>query len=432
MSGAGAAALALPQRAFASADEYGRARQDYFSGEALYRDVVAYASFGEHRTATDADVRTSRWLAEQLAAAGAEARLVPWRSQQFFIRDHALSVAGSPVESFPLWWPRPTGPEPLVASLAAIETGAGAGALAERIGLVVLPPVGGAQIVAGNGVAEIVAEAAAQGARALVLVIRHRTGEIVALNAMAGLRPWPIPVLQVGQRDEAQLAAAAAAGESVSFLLDGALDYRAEAFEVVGTAGSGEAQVVVSTPSSGWFRCAGERGPGIALWLALARWAAASPIPARFTFVASSGHELDSVGIRHFLAYDAPPPAAVATWLHLGAGIATYDYELGADGPRRLDRPFAGRRLMTNQEELVAELREAFADLAGLEPILTPEPGGEMVAMADMGYRVWGFAGGSVYHHIPSDLPERTTGPELLEPVARAVVRTLEQLVERR
>jgi hypothetical protein len=87
---------------------------------------------------------------------------------------------------------------------------------------------------------------------------------------------------------------------------------------------------------------------------------------------------------------------------------------------------------MTNQEELVAELREAFADLAGLEPILTPEPGGEMVAMADMGYRVWGFAGGSVYHHIPSDLPERTTGPELLEPVARAMVRTLEQSVERR
>jgi hypothetical protein len=233
----------------------------------------------------------------------------------------------------------------------------------------------------------------------------------------------------VGSRDESRLAEAASAGASTAFLLDGEVDYRSEAFEVVGTVGAGGPHVVVSTPSSGWFRCAGERGPGIALWLALARWAAAGGAPARFTFVASSGHELDSIGIRHFLAYDAPLPADVSTWLHLGAGIATYDFELAPDGARRLDRVYEARRLMTNREDLVPTLAEEFAALPGLDPILTPEPGGEMESMAELGYGVWGFAGGSVYHHIPSDLPERTTGPELLEPAARAVARTLHRFV---
>jgi hypothetical protein len=404
-----------------------RAQGDPLAGARLYADLVRYCEFGDHRTATDADHRTSRWLADQLQAAGVRARLSPWSHQQFFLTRHRLEVNGREIESFPLWWPVSTGREAVRGALAPYRRDGARRALEGRTGFVSVPPVGGASITAGNGIGEAVTGAARQGAVALVIVTQSPTGELVALNAMSGLRAWPIPVLLAGQKDEARLREAAAAGALASVLIDGRLDYTAQAFEVIGTLDRGPARIVVSTPSSGWFQCAGERGPGIALWLALARWAAANDRETSYTFVASSGHEMEAVGIRHFLGHDAPPPDAVRTWLHLGAGIATYDFEFGAGGASRLPRPNPARRLMTNQTPLMPVLEANFGGPLGVRPSLSDAPGGEMIAMAAEGYNVWGFAGGSAFHHMPGDTPQ-VTGPELLEPVARALARTLEQI----
>jgi len=400
---------------------------DPLSGERLYADVVKYSSFGDHRTATEADVNTSKWLAEELRKSGLEVELSPWTHQQFFINDHHLILNGTEIKSFPLWWPTSTGPEPIVAPLALFDEDGKRGALAGKIGVGSIPRERGSSIIAGNGIGDAVVSASRQGAKALLMVTESPTGEIVGLNAMAGLRQWPIPVLCVGQRDERRLRKAAMKGAEASFLLDGYLDYNATAYEVVGRLKRGKNHVVISTPSSGWFQCAGERGPGIALWLAIARWAADSDSDTSYTFVASSGHEMEAMGIRHFAGHGAPPPDEVGTWLHLGAGIATYDYEFGPDGAKKLNRPNPRRRLMTNQEKLMPLLEKNFGGMPGLRPILSETPGGEMILMAREGYEVWGFAGGSAYHHMPGDVPERITGPELLEPVARAVVRTIQE-----
>src|SRR5262245_47908170 len=83
--------------------------RDPLDGKALYRDVQEYAAFGEHRTATAADVKTSQWLKRQLESAGYRARLMPFRLKQFFPRKTELKVAGEVLPSFPMWWPHPTG-----------------------------------------------------------------------------------------------------------------------------------------------------------------------------------------------------------------------------------------------------------------------------------------------------------------------------------
>ena len=102
--------------------------------------------------------------------------------------------------------------------------------------------------------------------------------------------------------------------------------------------------LVVSTPRSGWFTCAGERGPGIAVWLHLARWAAANLKTVDLEFLATSGHEYENVGGATYLRAMAPKPDRVALWLHLGANVAARDWhELaqlvplpGADSQRLL------------------------------------------------------------------------------------------------
>jgi hypothetical protein len=434
LRGAGAAAAVALGRGlvwpFADADDSGGA-ENMFSGDALYRDLVAYCELGDHRTGTDVDIATSSWLADELRAAGLETDLEPYTLQQFFIERVALEVGGIPLTAFPLWWPRATGPEPITAPITIVGGQVPDRAVTGRIARVTLPfgvIVRSASVFPGSGIAERLLPVAEAGAAAIVAITEHPTGDIMALNAMAGLEQWPVPIVLVGSRAKGVLDVAALRGDRASLLLRGHLEPRATAYEVVGRLDRGSRRIVVSTPSSGWFRCAGERGPGIALWLAVARWAAQHESDTSYTFVASSGHELDGIGIRHFVEQLAPVPEDVTCWLHLGAGIATWDHEATEQGVRRLDRPYPLRRLQTTSPSIAELLEPHFQNLPGLRPSVTSRPAGETRLMAERGYRTFGFSGGSWYHHMPGDLPDRVTGPEILEPVGQALARVLDRI----
>ncbi|MDQ2948242.1 MAG: hypothetical protein M3Y27_20285 [Acidobacteriota bacterium] len=398
---------------------------DNFDGAHLYRDVETYANLGEHRTATVVDIRTSQWLASELKQAGFAVERRPFRLRQFSLKAARFEVDGRVVESFPVWWPKPTGVKPVTGKLRMMGTlrdGSSPTDLTGKIAVFSMPEVRGASLVPNSPVNPILTALAKAGAVAAIGISQVETGELMALNAMAGPEPWPVPFLLAGRKEESALAKSAAADATGSVLIDGSDDPQAEAYEVIGRLDRGGRLFIVSTPYSGWFHCAGERGPGIALWLALARWA-----PSRkdsFIFVASSAHELDGVGIHSFVNEVAPKPGQVACWLHLGAGIATYDYRRIGNGIEMLKTASPMRRLYT-VPQFEPVLRESFSDLPDLKPIVTDKPGGEMIMMAQKGYPVMGFAGGSPFHHMPGDLPQRVTGPELLEPVARDLLKAL-------
>jgi hypothetical protein len=384
--------------------------RDPLRGDALYADVAAYSALGEHRTATPADVQTSQWLRTELEAAGCSARLLPFRCEQFFPRKTELVVAGQVLPAFPLWRPRPTGPAPL------------RGVLGGNIALVKLPEARAGAIAPGDAVHHAIEQAVATGAAGIVAIVPSPSGEIFTLNVPTDGVRWPVPVLLAAQNDQPRLERWAAGRTPASLLLDGAYE-KAEAHEVIGRLDRGRRYTMITTPSSGWFHCAGERGPGIALWLALARWAATRKSPFTYQFVASSGHELDGMGLRQFMDREPPNLKDMACWLHLGAGIATYAYKRTAGGLEKLPGPSPLRKLYS-VEKFRPLIKDAFAALPDLTPS-SDRPLGEMIQMAEKGYPYFGFAGGSVFHHAPGDLPARITGPELLEPVARALAAAL-------
>jgi hypothetical protein len=149
---------------------------------------------------------------------------------------------------------------------------------------------------------------------------------------------------------------------------------------------------VVSTPSSGWFTCAGERGPGIAMLLALAEWVGARSDGLNYLFVATSGHELDYLGARLFHeAHLAPPPERTRAWLHLGAQIATPPWEEEDGVLRPTDRVTTGTLQAT--EELADVWRDAFAHLP-MYTLRTDTRIGEFRDLVEHGYRGLGIVGG--------------------------------------
>jgi len=393
------------------------------SGAKLYEDVIAYYNLGEHRTASEVDLRTSQWLLEQLRAAGLKATFHSFALRQFFVSQTRLAIGEKTIRAFPLWFPRSTGRSPMNGNLALCERSAEPESLRGKIGLVTFPASAGTAVQKVHS--EIIHAAVKAGASALVGVTEGATKEIIALNSPDGAEAWPIPVVLVGQRDEPALTAARRSSTRVSLLLDGEDDADTIARNVIARVDRGKDLIVVSTPQSGWFRCAGERGPGIALFLGLARWAIRRPSGASFLFVSTSGHELGGLGMRAFLKDLAPPPERVLCWIHLGAGIATYSWEETPAGLKRLQEPDSRRLLMTSRD-LVPMLTTTFAGLAGLTPNVDRAVG-EFEFMLKAGYRTFGIAAGHRFHHTPADSPE-TTGPAILEPVGLALVKTLETI----
>ena len=196
--------------------------------------------------------------------------------------------------------------------------------------------------------------------------------------------------------------------------LDACLEPSASA-TVTGHLGQGDAAppVVVATPLSGWFRCAGERGTGMAIALQLAqdlaeRW----PI----MVVGTTGHELQYLGLRRFLAAQALHPAAV---LFLGADLATIPLgsERGETVPSfHQARTTAGAGLATRLEAVLAPARFPVRS----NPAQWSGEGEEWVRL---GAPLLSLASRSPLFHTADDLPEHATSSEQLAVTYTAVSR---------
>lgn len=399
--------------------------ENFLSGNSLYQDVVTYAQFGDHRTATQGENQTTEWMAERLKACGFEVSFQSFPVDTFFVHQLGLTVDSRPVECFPLWLPYWTGPRPVIAPLAPLV--ADGDILKGRIALIKPSFSFGALPYSYEGNDTAIHAVAQAGAVAALIITNGPSDEIHAYNAPDGTERWPLPVALVSRREEAFFVAAAERGAEVSLLLDGSDERQIEARNLIGNLQRGSDLVIISTPKSGWFTCAGERGPGVALFLALARWASQRDSETSYMFDANTGHEVGGTGIRRFVEDLAPPLDRVLAWIHLGANIATWGWDETTTGLVRRSRP-EEYQVVCDSEELLPLLNTALAGLPGLEPRVGRGLG-EMRLVIQTGYRGFGVNGGPYrYFHTPADKPDVASDPKLLEPMATVLSGALELL----
>jgi hypothetical protein len=272
-----------------------------------------------------------------------------------------------------------------------------------------------------------IAEAAAKRPAAILLMIGNPADDRFAYNVTQEDQPWPVPVIVVAGQAKARLDGALAAGTPATIDVAGHYERDVAGRNVVARLGTGRGPtVVVSTPMTGWYSCVCERGPGIANFLALARTVAAEKWPANFIFIATAGHEIGHGGMELFLKGGAPAPKDTLAWIHFGSSNACYAY---ADGVRT-DRVEEERYLVLSKSA-VALTDEAFAGIAAKRLVAEKQAVGELRDVHAAGYR--NFLGMAARHqtfHTPGD-DLAATGPEILEPVARAFVAAARKTVER-
>ena len=377
-----------------------------------------YAGFGDKASGGPGDEACGAWLEGELARAGYACSRQMFETPYFEPRQASLVCDAARAAVIPQAVVVATGASGVTGPLRRADS---AGELAGAIALVVLPFKRWASIADPQAARPLV-EALQRGAAGAVLVTTGPSGEAIALNVTSKRVVFDRPVAVLAPKDAPPFMSAAAEGRPATLTLDGR-GGRRPAWNLLARLDRGAAKtVIVTTPRSGWFGCAAERGSGLAVWLDLARWLPRSTRGVNLEFAANSGHEYEFLGGEHYLEARAPKPAATKAWVHIGASAAARDWhELGG---RLLPLPDAdSQRVLIATKGFLAPVRRAFHGISGLEAAYLAEgamAGGELVNVLRAGYPdAIGLYGAHRYFHTRAD-DLRCVSGDLVKPVADA------------
>jgi hypothetical protein len=406
---------------------------DPLSGTDLYKTVLKYSEFDNHQTGMKGDIATSKWIADELKKAGLQTELKPWGLNQFFLESCEVKVDGNPIESFPGWYPNT---DPVNGQLALFDP-SHTDNLKNHIAFAGLKY--GA--VSNTGIIKLVEKVREAGAVGLIVAVKNfgDSGLLTAANAEQKDQgpeyyqiPLPIPTVIVAGADASKMTEAASAGKEASIKITGASKKNITAYNVVGRLKRGDQWVIITTPSAGWFQCSGERGPGVALFLGLARWAAKSDSKYSYIFIANSGHEMAYMGAHYapaeYLPENKISKENVACWFHLGAAIGCRTWKKNGIVFEPQKEPNKVYYLAA-VPELLDPVKAAFGEVKGLT-IGSGNYAGELINIVKKGYRACGFFGSNYFFHTRRD-NENETSPELLDPVGKGIVHFFKTLENR-
>ena len=329
---------------------------------------------GIHRTGTQGDQDTFFWLNSELGEGGADFSFQTFPYHHF---DAELSVwsAGKLIEAEALYYS-------LVGqrNLNNIATG--------------IVDAHGDEDVISHEIFCMVDAAKKDGFDGLVLATRCPTRGLCAINRDHRMN-LEFPVILVSQDN---LKTIQTNGADISFA---ASVRKRMAKNVIAhfPGPAGTQRVVVTTPISGWFRCAGERGCGLAIAIFVSKHLSKS---FAIDLLLTSGHELGMCGGYHLAkSYDVE----IGCVLHLGSCIANIDAKMISICSA--DSVTVGR--IAGQLKRLGIKQAVPSDPTNAENWI-----GESKCWASNNWPILSVAGLAPHFHARSDLPEVVTNPGLL------------------
>ncbi|MBX3484900.1 hypothetical protein [Phenylobacterium sp.] len=403
----------------ASAGAAGAATSPVVGDPAWLQQVLErYAGFGIKASGGAGDEACGAWLAGELTRVGYACEQHHFEVPFFEPTAATLTSGDARADVIPQAVVRPTGPKGVTAPLRLAER---PGDLTGAIALVSLPSKRWIALGERDAV-PLLADAFGRGAVAAVAITNGPSGEAIALNVAPEKPGFDRPVVLLAPKDAPPFLAAAAGGGTATLTVDGRGGRRRAHNMIAKLDRRAEKTLILSTPRSGWFTCAAERGSGLAAWFGAAHWLAAQPHRLNLEVVATSGHEYDYLGGERYVAERAPPPGKTKLWAYIGASFAARDWQ-EAGGELRPLATVDPQRSVTATADIIEPVRRAFNGLSGLEAVRLATgntAGGELKAVIEAGYpSAMGESGLHRYFHTRND-DMRCVSGDLVHPAAEA------------
>ncbi|MEM7427347.1 MAG: hypothetical protein AAF441_14730 [Pseudomonadota bacterium] len=363
----------------------------------LFEIVRHYSDLGDHRTASAADEETNAWLEDLLRQFGADVTRHRYDFERF-LYDVSGTGAAADQHLDALYYCATGAHEvdnPLVTQLSFDEWHSD----------------GHFQ----SALEEAASEAHRQGRNGVILATGSSASGLSQINR-APQPPGSLPIcLAPGHALEEIRSGPAGFGFEARIETGTSDNLIARLGDVSSTAPS----LVVTTPLSGWFACAGERGTGIAIALAVAI-ELSEQVP--ILLVMPTGHELGYLGAARFLeTFDEP----VRGVLHLGSCIA----DTGARGPQ------GHMWSVTNLKDQAFQGASAALAAEGISLTQAREPAdprcwlGESELWAPRLLPMLSIAGSSPHFHTREDICSNATTPEILARMKTCVLAAVRALI---
>ncbi len=347
--------------------------------ERIGKIISEYDSQGWHRTGTEVDHDSARWLSQEARDLGLEPTLEPVPLSRVVPGPCYVEVGDSRVGGLLLFDGGFTDPGGVRGRLGPLCSDA-------EVGFLEAGP--------SNPVEDLRLARTSTQHLALVAVTLGGAPGLVATNADSFQSPSGCPVLQVSSEAGALLAEHAKQGSSVH-LMASATREEAESFNIVAHLPGREAELptlVVMTPRSGWWHCAAERGGGLACWLETMQVLADHKPRRDVLFVAATGHELGFLGIEAFMESHPGLVSKAQALLHFGASI----------GAKHGAAP-----LLSASNDQLYQLAQDALERAGARPV-APAPGGGVAGagarvVSAHGAQSLAIASGHTFYHMEAD-----------------------------
>lgn len=352
--------------------------------ESRIADIIReYSAQGYHRTGTAVDTVSGAWLSDRIQDMGVAPFMDPIELERVNVLYASFEFGGQTIEGEPLYDCAYTDVAGVTGRLGELGSDA-------DIGVIMLPP--STSSAAHSRLDEVRREGRHKG---IIIVSDSSYPEdgIATLNAEDFRAPVGPPTLQIANSHWQALQEAIAqrqAGTLVAFCEHNP----SKAYNVSARIDGSDpslAPMVIMTPRSGWWRCASERGGGIALFLELMRDLVANPPQRDVIFTANSGHELSHLGLDQMLHENPGLAHDAFIWIHLGANFAATDAQI---------------RLQYSSED-IKNLTRRHLERGGLVPgIETPlenRPLGEARNIFDAEGNFLSLLGNNPLFHHPDD-----------------------------
>ena len=381
------------------------ARAAAVSPSIIEADLNRYVGFGIKRAGGPGDTACGNWLAGELEAAGYAVERQTFQAPFFEETRAELTCEGATAGIYPQPIVRTTGADGVTGPLVPVDAaGRFAGSMQGAIALIDSAH-GRWSSMLSRGLRAPIDAAFAAGALAAVVITNGPTGKVIALNADGREPMFPGPVALIAPEAAGPFLMGAVQGKAATLKIEGE-GGRRDAFNFVGRLDRGKGRwIAVSTPRSGWFTCAAERGPGVAAWLDLARWAVTGLPDQDLAFVCNTGHEYEYLGAAEAMKEIAPPVEATRFWLHIGANVAARDWRELPGVATPLPNVDA-QRVLSLSPEFLPLARTLFAGQLGYEDPVSSAvlAAGELEEVIRAGYApAAGCFGIHRYHHVAED-----------------------------
>jgi hypothetical protein len=271
-------------------------------GDRLFGLVEEHTAFGDHRTGSEADHATTGWVAQQLADRGLDVEVASYGFDRWQAHGD-VTIDGESVEHLALHgeWEGAVPEGPVLA--AGYSVG-----------------FGGEQSFEG-----VAAAAQSSGYMSAVLATEHPHGSLVGVNRAPG-EETGFPIVLVPGREAGRLEGVEGRSIRVSLTTETSPGTSANVIATNGVVGR---PLLLTTPMTGWFGCAGERGTGLAVMFDLVERLSDRPL----MVLSTAGHELQYDGVKRWVADRRLEATAV---VHVGAAVGS---ELPDDAGRRALAP---------------------------------------------------------------------------------------------